>query len=56
MLRYLRLDVVKRIIDRHRLAALAFRPVAFGIPQILGDALLATELRDSRFRLHRRLS
>ena len=47
MLRYLRLDVVKRIVHRHRLAALAFRPVAFSIPQILGDTLLATELCDS---------
>ena len=33
VLRYLRLDVVKGIIDRHRLSALAFRPVAFGIPK-----------------------
>ena len=47
VLRYLRLDVVKRIVHRHRLAALAFRPVAFSIPQILGDTLLATELCDS---------
>ena len=47
MLRYLRLDVVKRIVHRHRLAALAFRPVAFGIPQIFRDTLLATELCDS---------
>ena len=47
VLRYLRLDVVKRIVHHHRLTALAFRPVAFGIPQILGDAPLTTELRNS---------
>jgi hypothetical protein len=47
VLRYLRLDVVKGIVHRHRLTALAFRPVAFGIPQILGDTLFATELCDS---------
>ena len=35
VLRYLRLDVVKGIVHRHRLTALAFRPIAFGIPKSL---------------------
>ena len=47
VLRYLRLDVVKGVVYRHRLTAFAFRPVAFGIPKFLRDALLATELCDS---------
>ena len=33
--RYLRLDIIKGVVYCHRLTALSFRPVAFGIPKFL---------------------
>ncbi|MDB0798225.1 hypothetical protein PL586_14020 [Phocaeicola vulgatus] len=43
----LRLDVVKNEIHFSRLPTFPFRPIAFRIPNVLWNALFATELGDS---------